>query len=121
MSNDNWSWSLIREINYQLNTILDRQEQNQISGNKANIRHYIGELYFMRAYQYFKMLRQWGDFPIITEALPDNEEMLVAADVRSPRNEVARFILKDLDLAVENMTENFENRHTVYLLMSLFW
>lgn len=112
MSNDNWSWSLIREINYQLNTILDRQEQNQISGNKANIRHYIGELYFMRAYQYFKMLRQWGDFPIITEALPDNEEMLVAADVRSPRNEVARFILKDLDLAVENMTENFENRHT---------
>lgn len=112
MENDNWSWNLIRDINYQLTSILDRQNNGLISGNVNNIRHYIGELYFMRAFQYFKMLMQWGDLPILTEALPDNEQVLVSKDIRSPRNEVARFILKDLDSSLEYMVDKFENRHT---------
>lgn len=35
--------------------------------------------------------------------MPDNEAILVAANKRSPRNEVARFILADLDSAVTYM------------------
>ncbi|MDR1718176.1 MAG: RagB/SusD family nutrient uptake outer membrane protein [Prevotella sp.] len=112
MDNGNWSWSLIRNVNYQLNTILDRYENNEITGSDKNIRHYIGELYFLRAYRYFAMLRMWGDLPIITEALPDNEAILVAANKRMPRNEVARFILSDLDTAIEYMSDNFESRRT---------
>ena len=29
-----------------------------------------------------------------------------------PRNEVARFILEDLDTAIDYMSDNFESRHT---------
>ncbi len=112
MGNSNWDWGVIRNINYQLNTILDRYENKEIAGNDKNIRHYIGEHYVLRAYQYFKRLQQWGDFPIVTEALPDNEAILVAANKRMPRNEVARFILDDLDTAVEYMSENFDARRT---------
>ena len=36
----------------------------------------------MRAYCYFDMLQKWGDLPIVTEAFPDNEEILVAANKR---------------------------------------
>lgn len=111
-SNSNWSWSTIRNINYYLNTILDRQEKGEISGSPKKIKQYIGELYFFRAYRYFSMLRTWGDLPIITQVLPDKEAELVAASVRSPRNEVARQIIADLDLAIANMSENFENRRT---------
>ena len=112
MNNGEWAWGTIRNINYQLNTILNRYERNEISGTDKNIRHYIGEMYFLRAYRYFGLLQKWGDLPILTEALPDNEAVLVAASKRMPRNEVARFILKDLETALDYMSENFEKRHT---------
>ena len=112
MDNNNWSWGTIREINYQLNTILGYYNQGLISGTDKNIRQYIGEMYFMRAYKYFGMLKNWGDLPIITNAMSDNEAILVAADKRSPRNEVARFIINNLDTAMTYMSENFESRHT---------
>ena len=112
MDNGNWSWSAVRNINYQLGTILDRYGKGEISGADKNIRHYIGEHYFFRAFRYFAMLRMWGDLPIVKEVFPDDEAILVAACKRMPRNEVARFILEDLDTAIDYMSDNFESRHT---------
>lgn len=112
MDNGNWSWSAVRNINYQLGTILDRYGKGEISGADKNIRHYIGEHYFFRAFRYFAMLRMWGDLPIVKEVFPDDEAILVAACKRMPRNEVARFILEDLDMAIDYMSDNFESRHT---------
>ena len=54
----------------------------------------------------------WGDLPIVKEVFPDDEAILVAACKRMPRNEVARFILEDLDTAIDYMSDNFESRHT---------
>jgi SusD family. len=112
MDNSNWSWGTIRNINYQLNTILDNYDKKIITGSDKNIRHYIGELYFFRAYRYFGLLRQWGDLPIAKVAYPDNEQVLVEANKRMPRNEVARFIIDDLNKALEYMSEGFEARRT---------
>lgn len=104
-SNDNssWSWNNIRDINYQLNTAQSNYENGLIAGDENKIRQYIGELHFFRAYAYFSLYKSFGDLPIVTEAMPDNEAILVAANKRSPRNEVARFILADLDSAVTYM------------------
>ena len=110
MYNNNWSWNSIRNVNYSLHMTLDRFEKKEITGSQDNIRHYIGELYFFRAYCYFSMLRSWGDLPIVKEALPEEEDILVAANKRSPRNEVVRFILDDLELAHTYMTDNFDPR-----------
>ncbi len=103
MDNGNWSWETIRNINYQLNTIESKFEAGEINGSEINIKHYIGELYFLRALVYFGKLQNWGDFPIVTEVLPDDEATLVSACKRMPRNEVARFILKDLDHAINDL------------------
>ena len=110
LDNDNWAWTNIRNINYSLNTILNNYNQKKISGSDKNIRQYIGEIYFFRAYCYFDMLQKWGDLPIIKEALPDDNAILVAANKRSPRNEVARFIVNDLDSAAYYMSDNFDSR-----------
>lgn len=56
------------------------------------------------------MLQKWGDLPIIKEDLPLDEEYLISMNKRSPRNEVARFILEDLGYAVEYMSDNFDAR-----------
>ena len=89
-SNDNssWSWNNIRDINYQLNIAQSNYENGLIAGDENKIRQYIGELHFFRAYAYFSLYKSFGDLPIVTEAMPDNEAILVAANKRSPRNEV---------------------------------
>lgn len=96
----NWDWGKQRNINYQLNTILGRVEEGAISGDHATLNQYIGEFYFLRAYNYFTLFQRYGDLPIITQAMTDDEATLVAANRRYPRNEVARFIINTLDTAI---------------------
>ena len=106
---DNSLWNnymgKIRVANYFLQNVLPRYENGEISGNEAAVRHYIGEVYFFRAYIYFMALRNLGDFPILTELLDDDYDAVREASKRRPRNEVARFILSDLDHAYDMMLD----------------
>ena len=108
---DNWKFERIYRINFFLSEALPKfgedmiGSQNTISGSVATIKHYIGEMYFLRAYEYFKKLQLFGDFPIINQPLADEMEALREASKRFPRNEVARFILQDLDSAYYYMKE----------------
>lgn len=95
-----WDWGGIRACNYFFDNTLPKYDAGSISGNQDNIKHYIGEMYVIRAYNYYKKLVALGDFPIVTTALSDVEETLVTASKRQPRNKVARFILEDLDKAI---------------------
>lgn len=120
-----WSFGNIFQTNYFLQTVVPRLKNGEITGNDANIRHYIGEVYFLRAFEYFKKLQALGDFPILRTTLPDNQEILTAASIRSPRNEVARFIISDLDSAALLMQPaapvggtNRISRNVAYLLKS---
>lgn len=111
-NNGNWSWGNIRNLNFMIDRLETNFANGTLTGSETNIKQYIGELYFFRAYEYFKMLLKFGDLPIVKEVLPDDEAILVAANRREPCNEVARFILSDLDASISYMHENFENRHT---------
>lgn len=120
-NNGNWSWGNIRNINFQLGKAMTAYKNGKISGSDDNIRQYLGEMYFFRAYCYFDMLQKWGDLPIITEPMADEEAILVAANKRRPRNEVARFIINTLDTAATYMKEDLVKHtrvnHDVALLM----
>lgn len=95
-----WDFTAIRQNNYFIETVVPRWKSGKIGGNSENIAHYVGEAYFLRAYEYFKKVQALGDFPIIKKTLKDNAEDLITASIRRPRNEVARFILADLDSAI---------------------
>lgn len=101
-----WSFTTIYQCNYFLETVLPRFNAGKIVGNPATIKHYIGEMYFLRAYNYFVKLQNLGDFPIVKNTLPDEKAVLTAASKRAPRNEVARFIISDLDSANYYMLAN---------------
>ena len=55
----------IRATNYFLSKVAPQVEQGKISGNASRVRHYLGEVYFFRAYIYFTAMRDFGDFPIV--------------------------------------------------------
>lgn len=95
-----WNFGQIRQLNYFLDVAPKNLSEGLIQGNAQNINHYIGEAYFLRAYEYFNKLKTFGDFPIIETVLPDDKATLVEASKRQPRNKVARFILSDLDKAI---------------------
>lgn len=99
-SGGDWSFGNIFQMNYFLENVLPNWTAGKIVGNTANINHYIGEIYFLRAYEYFNKLQAVGDFPILRTTLPDQKEPLIEASKRRPRTEVARFILSDLDSAI---------------------
>lgn len=110
-----WSFTSIRNINYFINKSVDNWQAGKLIGNSNNIEHYIGEGYFLRAYEYFNKLQSLGDFPIVKSTLPDEEDILVESSRRDPRNEVARFILADLDSAImlmNNAPSGGKNRLT---------
>lgn len=100
-----YAFERIYRCNYFLNFVLPLYEAGEITGVEANIRHYIGEAYFFRAWAYFEKLKVLGDFPIVEEPIADDLVQLTAASKRMPRNEVARFILADLDRSIEYMSE----------------
>ena len=104
-SGGDWSFDIIYRCNYFLGRVLPLWKENALEGSEENIKHYIGEMYFFRAYEYFNKLQKLGDFPIVTTTFPDQMEPLVAASKRMPRNEVARFIIQDLDSAIMLMKE----------------
>lgn len=108
-----WSFDQIRNANYFVQTAVPRWKEKKITGAAANVDHYIGEGYFLRAYAYFDKVQALGDFPILKTTLPDRMEELVQASQRRPRNEVARFILSDLDSAItllKTVAPNGSNR-----------
>jgi starch-binding outer membrane protein, SusD/RagB family len=105
-SGGGWDFQNIYQCNYFLQTVIPRWKNGEISGMKNNIDHYIGEMYFFRAWEYFEKLQEFGDFPIVRKILPDNMESLVEASKRAPMTEVTRFIIADLDSAINLMLPN---------------
>ena len=124
-----WSFSNLYHLNFFFANVQPKYgedlngSQNTIEGNLADIKHYIGEMHFLRALEYFNRYRKFGDYPIITEPLKDDMEILTEASKRSPRNEVARFILSELDKAAElmkdkDMVKTRVNRDVALLMKS---
>ncbi|MBQ3711510.1 MAG: RagB/SusD family nutrient uptake outer membrane protein [Bacteroidales bacterium] len=100
------SWGAIYQINSFLALVPGLYEAGKISGSESSIRQAIGEVYFFRALDYFNKLQVFGDLPIIDKVLDNDLEKLTAASRRSPRNEVSRFILSNLDKALEYLSES---------------
>lgn len=92
-SNSLWSWDEVRQANYFVSNV------SRAEGLEAEINQFTGEGYFFRAYFYYDLLKKYGDLPIY-EAYFDNLDVDQLYQARSPRNEVADFILADLDKAI---------------------
>ena len=97
----------IRNVNWYMEQVLPKFYAGKIVGDPTDINHYIGESYAIRALLYFDALKVYGDFPIITQTLPTELETLQKASQRRPRNEVARFIISELDSAIKYLRPTF--------------
>ena len=102
-SGGSWDFGNIRNVNYFLSTVVPRYNNDEITGSESGVKHYIGEAYFLRAFEYFNKVQSLGDFPILKKDLPDDLTVLSEASERRPHPEVVRFIISDLDSAATMM------------------
>lgn len=104
----NWAkgnWSKLRSINFYLD------HMREAEGTEAVLSHYEGVGRFFRAMFYFDKMKTFGAVPIYTSSItPEDEEALYKT--QDSREDVARFILEDLDFACDNCLadESFRNR-----------
>lgn len=89
-----WStgYQNLRDINYFFNYyMIDEANEND------NIRSLKGEAHFIRAYWHFYLLKRFGNIPIMDAFWDGNATVEGLQIEQKPRNEVAKFILKDLE------------------------
>lgn len=98
-SGGGWSsddWKNIRNLNYALKRV------KTVVGTQADINHYIGELRFFRANEYFNKVKTFGDVPWVSKDLTTTDvDILYAA--RDPMKLVVDSIIVDLEFAAANL------------------
>jgi starch-binding outer membrane protein, SusD/RagB family len=99
-SGGGWNWTNVRNVNY----FLENADRVPDGGLKD---HYIGEAHFFRALNYFNLLRQFGDLPILTKTLTAGDKDALFG-TRSSRTDVANFIINDLETAVSKLKKKNE-------------
>lgn len=92
----NSMYTVIRGCNY----IIDNVEGSSLTpAQKAN---YIGQARMMRGYEYYQLVRMYGDVILVDKVLdPESPELF---GERKPRKEVIDFALADLEYAAKNIT-----------------
>lgn len=97
-SNDD-RWKNCYENIRATNILLKKATEYQ--GSQEEIKQYVSEAYFFRAYTYFYLLKIFGGVPIVTEVMDVDSPELKAP--RNSRYEVINHILSDLNNAIDGL------------------
>ncbi|MDO4228482.1 MAG: RagB/SusD family nutrient uptake outer membrane protein [Capnocytophaga sp.] len=104
---ENWDnlYGLIHNINDFIKNAPSAPFSN--SGEKNNM---LAQMYGLRAYVYYTMLKTWGEVPIVTEPLQDISNLAALRKPRSPKNDVMNLIKAD----IQKSLDLFEGNESFY-------
>ncbi len=100
---EQWEYSKIRIINEFIESIPKATIEQSL------IDQYLAEAYYLRAFNYFVMVKRYGGVPLIKEAQQYDGNNV--EDLRIPRNtedETWSFIAEDLDRAISTLPESYD-------------
>lgn len=98
---DKSDWGSLRSINYLLDHV------GTVTGNQAEINHYIGIARFFRGWFYFSKVKKYSNVPWYGSVLSSEDEALYKG--QDPRADVVNHILEDLQFAADNIQANGGN------------
>lgn len=117
-NNSEWNFDYIRHVNI----LLDNVDQSQMSD--ADKEHWRSVGLFFRAFKYFRLLSFYGDVPWAEHTVQESDQDIIYGP-RTPRDQVAANILRDLQYAETHIKAagdgaNTVNVHAVRALISRF-
>lgn len=98
----NGSWTSGYQEIRRANIMIDRVGKMSLSD--AQKKHWTGVARLMRGLEYYWLVRQFGDVPLVKTELKTNSPELYAE--RTDRDEVMDFVLEDLDAAIDGITSS---------------
>ena len=98
-SGGGYNWGDVRDANY----FFDKLSSEMSSSDDVDVKQYIGEAYFFRAFFYFRLLKRFGDLPWIDKILEPTPEATALA--RISRKTIVENMVKDLDKAADMMKD----------------
>ncbi len=100
------AWTNFFDIISNSNNILNRIDDTEMD---SKIRDQIkGEVYFLRAYSYFYLVRLFGDLPIVTKAFRSPDEIAAFDMTRQPVSDVYTLIEADLNTSIDMLKNSTE-------------
>lgn len=93
-----WDWGSIRNVNFML------ARTGGVTGDKADINHYIGLARMYRAKLYYDKVKSYSDVPWYSRDLQTDDTDLLYK-TQDSRSLVVDSIMQDLDFAITNMKE----------------
>ncbi len=104
-------WGGIRSCNYFLN------RYSKVKGDVTEIKKYVAEIKFFKAYYYHEKVKQFGDVPWLSSDLQTDSEELTAP--RDSRKLVMDSVISNLNIAIANLPESdSNNRLTKYAALA---
>ena len=121
IGNDDFQWwdqgyKLIRDTNILIDII------PTLTVPEAETKALIGESAFIRAYAYFALAKRYGGVPLITSVQKYEGDVDALKLPRSTEKETWDFVLKECDLAIQNLSESWpggERRATKWVAYAL--
>lgn len=97
-----WSYKFeaISRANRAINTLENQEVMGSLGMNQNLADRLLGESYFLRAFNYFELVNNYGDVPLLTQPLENFSDAYETA-IRSPETEVWDLIIDDLEKAVD--------------------
>lgn len=96
-------WNAAWKVNAQTNLVMERVpaiDMDPVVKNRV-----LGEASFIRALNYFHLVRFFGNIPLITKTTTNVDEMLVE---QVPSDKIYEQIITDLEFACENLPDAYE-------------
>ena len=94
----------IKDINFALKSIIDKGLEGTSQEETDQL---IGQLKFLRAWNYFQLVRMWGGMQILTE--DNTEEYFIQLPKRSSIQETYSFIIQDFEEAITSYLSIWEH------------
>jgi len=104
-SHANWIWRAHYRSNNSLNNIIRALNANSLGDGTSQVvkDQLMGQARFIRGFNYFCLVRLYGDIPLITE----ETDALSGELTRQPIKDVYDFITADLQYSVDNLPEEW--------------
>src|SRR5690606_19666628 len=100
----NNAWNLLYRNIMQTNVILARIDEAEFTDESLRAQ-YKGEAQFLRALQYFYLVRLFGGVPLVVDELADPESAF--SDGRASVEAVYEQIMTDVNAAIENLPSSY--------------
>lgn len=108
------NWANFYNLIYQINNVIDVLPKSPVPQTTQN--KWLAEMYGLRAYVYFTMLKTWGDVPLSTQPVTTINNSAETYKARSSSDSVMLLIKSDIDKSLQLFSGNnaFATGNRVY-------